>query len=329
MTPYDALPEDERLERLRTLARKALVVYGLENAQLSCLRGGQRPLLKVTDTSGSRYALRLWPTDESTAALDHELHWLTALRRDEHLQIPEPILSTSGEWMIRVAMAGIPGFRYAVLLRWVDGRFFDSQLSASRLEKVGVLLAYIHRHGRTFASAQRWFDPERPVSDRRPGLCVLVDSLEDGSVWEIFSGSMRALGEQTAPSISAAVRRICSPAEQGLIHGAAHQAHYLFHEQEAGMIGFSGCRIGHPIEDLASVCRHLAERSGYVELRDALLQGYSSLNRNLSFAVGEIEAIAAAQLLAVPAPLTNGGNRVHQATLIRHLENTLTAVESA
>jgi len=94
------------------------------------------------------------------------------------------------------------------------------------------------------------------------------------------------------------------------------------------MIGFSRCRIGHPIEDLASVCRHLAERSGYVELRDALLRGYSSLNRNLSFAVGEIEAIAAAQFLAVPTPLTNGGKRAHQATLMRHLENTVATVDS-
>ena len=205
MTQYDALPEDERLERLQILARKALVVYGLEDAQLACLRVGKRPLIKVNDASDARYALRLWPADESTATLDHELHWLTALRRDERLRIPEPILSTSGEWKIRVAMAGIPGFRCAVLLRWVDGRFFDSQLSASRLEQVGVLLAHIHRHGSAFASAQRWLNPEEPVSNRHPGFGGLPDSLEDGSVWSAFSGSTRALGEQTTPSILAAI----------------------------------------------------------------------------------------------------------------------------
>ncbi len=328
MTPYDALSEDARLERLRTLARKALLVYGLEDAQLSCLRGGKRPLLKATDASGARYALRLWPADESTAALDRELLWLTALRRDERLRIPEPILSTSGEWKIRVAMAGIPGFRCAVLLRWVDGRFFDSQLSASRLEKVGGLLAHIHRHGSAFASAQRWFSPEEPVSDPPSGFAGLMNSLEDGSIWSVFSGSTRALGEQTAPSIFAALERICAPAERGLIHGAVHQAHYLFHEEEAGLIGFSGCRIGHPIEDLASACRHLAEREGYLDLRDALLQGYSSQNRDDFITAGEIEAIAAAQHLVMPATPANGGKRAHRAILGRHLENVWATVKS-
>ena len=329
MTPYDTLSEDARSERLRALARKALVPYRLQEAQLSCLRSGKRALLKVSDPSGGRFALRLWPADRAADALDRELRWLTVLRRDAGLHVPEPILSASGEWIGRVAMAGIPGFRHVVLLRWVDGHFYDSQLSISRLEAVGELLGQLHEHGTSFASAQRWMDPvERPGPDRVevPSIIRLSESLQDRSAWDGLPSAVKESGEQAMPQIVDAIDRVCNPAEQGMIHGAVHQEHYLFHEGDPGLIGFSACRIGHPIEDLASVCRHLTGRETYVELRDALLKGYTRSCQANDITPADVEPVAAAQLLATPVPVSSSGTRAHQAALAQHLKNTVAAM---
>lgn len=321
MLPYESLSDDERLERLRALARKALAAYRLQDGQLACLCSGNRTLLKVEDASGCRYALRLWPVDEAGDRLDRELRWLTALRRDLALHVPEPILSISGEWIGRVAMAGVPGFRNVVLLGWVSGRFFDSQLSVSQLQDVGAFLARLHHHGAAFAAAQRWTGPPTgSILDAFPGVSGWIESLRSGSAWTTFPDSLRDLGEQAAPRILAAVERILDPAERGLIHGAAHQAHYLFHEERVGMIDFSACRIGHALEDLAHVCRHMGAREGYTELRDALLQGYSSMGRDRSFTASDVEAAAVAQLLTAPETPSASRGREYRAGLMHHLE---------
>ncbi len=324
MTPYDALSEDARSERLRALARKALAAYRLQEAQLACLRSGERPLIKVSDPSGGLFALRLWPADRTAESLDRELRWLTMLRRDAGLNIPEPILSTSGEWIGRVAIAGVPGFRHVVLLRWVDGRFYDSQLSAARLRNVGELVAQLHAHGAGFASAQRWTDPvERPGADRVevPSIIRLSESLQDRSAWDGLPSAVKESGEQAMPQIVDAIDRVCNPAEQGMIHGAVHQEHYLFHEGDAGLIGFSGCRIGHPLEDLGTACRFLGKRDAYKEFRDALLDGYLSFRQGFSMAAAEIEAIAVVQLLVDRRERSTPKGGTRGTSLAFHLDN--------
>jgi len=111
-----------------------------------------------------------------------------------------------------------------------------------------------------------------------------------------------------------------------MIHGAAHQKHYLFHDAQVGMIGFAACRIGHPLEDLASVCRHLSGREGYTDLREALIEGFSRAGADLAITSVEIEAIAAAQLLGAASATPMPGTRArHVSALTQHLENTFAA----
>ncbi len=171
---------------------------------------------------------------------------------------------------------------------------------------------------------QNLMDPvERPGPDRVevPSIIRLSESLQDRSAWDGLPSAVKESGEQAMPQIVDAIDRVCNPAEQGMIHGAVHQEHYLFHEGDAGLIGFSGCRIGHPLEDLGTACRFLGKRDAYKEFRDALLDGYLSFRQGFSMAAAEIEAIAVVQLLVDRRERSTPKGGTRGTSLAFHLDN--------
>jgi Ser/Thr protein kinase RdoA (MazF antagonist) len=96
MDRFEQLPESEKLDRYTRLARKALSAYGLDEARLAYLGGPTDATFEVTTGDASRhYALRICSRDRSPDELQREILWLTALRRDTDLTVPEPILTMS------------------------------------------------------------------------------------------------------------------------------------------------------------------------------------------------------------------------------------------
>ena len=117
MPGFDELPPAERLHRMERLARKALTAYRLEEAELTLVSAEPSTLFHVRDRSGGRFALRIGPPGQEGDHIRLELQWLSALRRDTALIVPEPILSSAGDPLQHLSTRGVPGFRFCVLFR--------------------------------------------------------------------------------------------------------------------------------------------------------------------------------------------------------------------
>ena len=82
--------------------------------------------------------------------LNSELQWLSALRRDTDLLVPEPVSTRDGEAIVSVRVEDVKEERVCILLRWVPGRSIDTGLSPTLFERVGLFMARLHQHAKYF-----------------------------------------------------------------------------------------------------------------------------------------------------------------------------------
>lgn len=92
-----------------------------------------------------RYLLRInapgWQTPE---ALELELDWLTAMRREAGLPVPEPIPRLDGKYLTRINFHGVPGTRSCAMLRWMNGRLLGNNGQPKHYRLQGELMARMH-----------------------------------------------------------------------------------------------------------------------------------------------------------------------------------------
>lgn len=272
MDRLEQLPESERIDRYARLARKALAAYRLSDAHLTHRRGATNTTFEVSTGDPARhYALRICPPERPPDDLQREILWLTALRRDTKLAVPEPILSMDGKLVLRVSIAGVSGFRPCVLLRWVDGAPLDSELEPDHLRSVGRLLATLHAHAETF----RW--PEEITPPRR-NATLMSTVLDEKRLRRHYGPAQIDLLRQAIDRIAMTMAELRDgPAVAGVIHADLHRRSVLFRATEARAVGFDRCRWGYYAYDLAAVRSWIERREEAGALIAALVEGYRSI----------------------------------------------------
>ena len=279
MEPFEALSVRGQLGRLRRLAEAALADFGVRPAKLVPLAHLENTTFRVDAAGGERYVLRIHRVTgipvhpvRSAAEVRSEMLWLSALRREAGLAVPEPIPTAGGDLLTIADAAGVPEPRNCVLLRWAEGRFLDAGLTPLHLERVGAFIARLHDHARAFAPP--------------PGFVR-------GRIGDL-SGTVAAhvadlVAQQCGPDASATVETVMSLVSQaqnelgtrpevfGLIHADLHQENYLFHRGEVRAIDFDDCGWGHFVYDLTVTLSELRWRPDYEARRAGLLRGYRAV----------------------------------------------------
>jgi Ser/Thr protein kinase RdoA (MazF antagonist) len=290
--PYASLSRRGQLGRLRRLGRSALADYGVGPARLTPLRHEHNTTFRV-ETDGGPYVLRInRPGVHRPTTIASEMAWLTALRRDTELGVPEPIAALDGSPVVLASDPGVPDPRDCVLLRWLDGRFVDDRLMPWHLRQIGVLQARLQLHSvgwtppagfarprvdtltdagkrdsiaGSAAASRRGEHPTREDADRGLRLVAGLMSAADAAVFatalEVVWTATRELAEQ--------------PSALGLIHGDLHYENVLFHRGMARAIDFDDCGWGFHLYDVAVTLWELESRSRYDAMRAALLDEYS------------------------------------------------------
>jgi Ser/Thr protein kinase RdoA (MazF antagonist) len=233
------------------------------------------------------------PSVHTAQTIESEMAWLTALRRDTDLDVPEPVRSHDGPFVVVVEDAGVPVPHACVLLRWLQGRFSDRRLTPEQLRRVGILEARLHDH------AARWTPP---TGFQRPRVDTLSDAGKVASIAGSASASLpgdhptkadaesclrlvesliaadaAALVARAHELVWATTRKLAqAPGSFGLIHGDLHCENFLFHDGAVRAIDFDDCGWGFHLYDLAVTLWELEERPGYDGLRDALIEAYAS-----------------------------------------------------
>jgi len=289
---WESLSLRAQLRRLRRLGRTALASFGVQDAGLTLLRHEANTTFRVETVAG-RFLLRInRPNVHTHETIESEMAWLTALRRETDLGVPEPVRSRDGSFVVVAEDAGVPVPHACVLMRWLDGRFSDRRLTPAQLRRVGVLEAHLHDHAESWVpppgfrrprvdtvtdagkiasiagSAAASFPGDHPTTDDAERCLRLVEALISADAAALVADALDPVRETT--------RRLAqTPGSFGLIHGDLHSENFLFHDGAVRAIDFDDCGWGFHLYDLAVTLWELEERPRYCELRDALLDAYA------------------------------------------------------
>jgi len=145
------------------MVRSALSLWAMDGCGYRILRHNENLACQVEDASGRRYLLRIClPRDpafvgiqQQPDALESELAWLQAIRRDTGIPVQEPVPSRGGCFIETVNHPDCEGDEKPVpclLLTWVDGRMFDQKDAHSEHlpKEIGRVQAMLHTHARTW-----------------------------------------------------------------------------------------------------------------------------------------------------------------------------------
>jgi Ser/Thr protein kinase RdoA (MazF antagonist) len=293
---FASLSRRAQLSRLRRLGRTALASYELDNARLTLLRFEHNTTFRV-DASNGRYLLRInRPQVHGPDTIASEMAWLTALRRDTDIGVPEPVAARDGSLVLVGGDTGVPEARSCVLLRWLDGRFVNRGLVPVHLRRVGLLAGRLQEQAATWAPPAGFLRPrvdtltsQGKIDSISPSAAAALDgehpSAADadraiGLVEALFSRKDATILEKALEVVWATTQRLAEETSAfGLIHGDLHHENFLFDNGEARAIDFDDCGWGFSLYDLAVTLFEIEDRPRYDELCDALLGAYATTRR--------------------------------------------------
>jgi Ser/Thr protein kinase RdoA (MazF antagonist) len=261
------------------MAEEVSATYGVEPARLVTLAHMENTTFRVETRGGERYVLRIHRTTgspfhppRSVEEVRSETIWLSTLRRDTGLAVPEPVPTADGSLLTVTESDAVPGPRVCVLFRWAPGRFLDAGLTPSHLERVGGFIARLHDHALRFA-APAGFTRWRIGDVSGEGGAYVA-----GAVAEQCGSEAASIVEVVMDAVRRAQRELgTGPDVFGLIHADLHQENYLFHRGEMRAIDFDDCGWGHFIYDLTVALSELRGRPDYTAYRAGLLRGYRAV----------------------------------------------------
>lgn len=290
MKPYDALTRLGRLRRLRQLAQAALVDYGLGGAPFDFFYDAGNVIYKVRDPDAraaqagdglyepGQYLLRIYqPGWQTPEAIELELAWLDAMRRQAGLPVPAPVPRLDGGLVTRIAIPGIPETRSCALLRWVKGRLLPNHGRPEHYRAQGRLMAHMHNF------TQEWQGQLPPDNTKRrydgDGLFMNDPEigLPPGKSWEFLPPDW----VEPFEAVARRFRRLIDdwgtrPEVYGLIHAdMGLDANLLFWRGQPRPIDFDGSGFGYWLYDLAVALAHTIGTTDYARFRDALFEGYA------------------------------------------------------
>jgi Ser/Thr protein kinase RdoA (MazF antagonist) len=277
---------------LRRLATRALESYPLVDPRLRFITHGENTTFMVdasmTATNSRRAALephrfllrvhrprRHGRHVDSQAAIQSELDWLTALRRDTDLAVPEPQPTLDGRLVATVASEDLVEPRCCSLLRWMEGRCHSESPRPIHLRRLGGAMARLHNH------ADVWSPPDGFVRIRWDGETFFGDTMEYGGinaadVWDLVPVDLRRKFDDVATRVGRRMDELgTDPATFGLIHADLHLENTLFAGAEARLIDFDDCGFGYRMYDVAVALWELRHRADYIAFREALVEGYT------------------------------------------------------
>jgi len=303
MIAFDQLTHLGRLRRIRQVAQAALNAFGIEG-RFKLLRLAGNTLYRVYAAPGElasslfepgQYLLRVHEVGyQTTEALELELAWLSAMRREADLPVSEPLQTQDGAFLVEVNVPGVPGSRHCSLLRWIKGRSILKRMQSDHFYAQGRLMARLH----TFSAA--WSPALSPVKRHFDWDGLFQNDVGSGmpnaEAWALLPPEHH----KAFSTLAEQVREVMNDWGQGrevygLIHGdLAMDANLLFWHKEPVAIDFDDSGFGYWIYDLAVALEHCWESENFPRYRDALLGGYTDVRSLPNEQVAKLELFMAA-----------------------------------
>jgi len=290
MKPFEELTHRGKLMRLRQVARAALDAYGLADAQFKFITNTGNSIFRVYAQSpapvraahdlflDNQYVLRIHQPGYMTAEeITSELEWLSALRCDAGVPVPEPVPTVNGELLVKVTAPGVPGMRNCSLLRWMKGRMLTKDIFPRHFRAVGRLMAQLHEH------AVQWHPPQGFTRRHWDWDGLFGDTAGFGVPARVLWAEIPEPDFEPLETVARHVWQVMDELGKGkdvygLIHSdLAVQDNMLFRGGEARAIDFDDCGYSYWMYDIAVTLSDWQEDKAWPTIRDALVGGYREI----------------------------------------------------
>lgn len=214
----------------------------------------------------------------SETAVRSQMLWLSDLRNDTRLPVPEPVPTLDGSLVGRVKVESVPTSRTFALLRWIPGETKKGKkgnLTISETYSLGAHVARMHRYAESY-SAPKDFARPRWDYDYLFGESSLLWTLGR----QVFSNNEMRVLVSTAERIQRNLQDLGESSEVfGIIHGDLQPANFIAHNGVMYVIDFDECGYGYYLYDLTPtyLFLRLIYPESYETMRKALLDGYQSV----------------------------------------------------
>jgi Ser/Thr protein kinase RdoA (MazF antagonist) len=262
---FAALTQEEQIQRIEILGRKALQEFGIEALSITPLTHAENTTYRVSTAEGD-FCLRVCrPGYQSDANVTSEIALVGAMR-GAGLDVPRPYQDR----VVKVSVAEVPEPRNCVLLGWQEGDFAEGALTAGQAEKVGEAMARMH----DFAAL--W---KVPAGFERQDLHAWADrKVAFESPSPVVEEEFRQLLLEVADESRALVRGLPrDPAHYGLIHGDLHRGNVLFEGEAVRIIDFDDAGWAYWLADFSAALTYEARFDNFAEVRDSMLAGYEKV----------------------------------------------------
>jgi Ser/Thr protein kinase RdoA (MazF antagonist) len=260
----------QRLRRIK-VAKGVLQRYGVRDARLQLLYAG---VFRVESPTKGELVLRMYRASgwRSPDTLRAQLLWLSALRRETDLLVPEPLPMIDGALVGDVYHLVPPRRYYCTLLRWVPGKHKAANLASEDLSLLGSCVATLHSHAERYhvpkggSALPRW-DWEWAFGESAP-LWNEGAALYSADEMEVFRTAARLVRED--------LERLGEGREVfGVIHRDLAPKNVVFDGERVGVIDFDWCGLGYYAWDLLVVRRAFQLHPAHREpLWAAFVAGY-------------------------------------------------------
>jgi Ser/Thr protein kinase RdoA (MazF antagonist) len=271
MKPFDQVARATRINRWRRLGETTLHQYNIKDAKLRFVSDTAFVVFRV-DTPSQRYVLRIDPEladDRWLPMLKAEICWLSALRRDTALAVPEPITAQDGTSVQVVSVEGIPGPHLVTLLRWMPGRLIGNHPTRKIMAQVGAFMAHLHCHAEHFVLPD---GASRPHTEWGK-LSYWQDPRNDTSA--TLTAQQRDLCATASERLLADIEQFGRDSDYGLIHADLHLGNCLLYDGTLQVIDFGDCHFASYFYDIAVPLTFLTEHPDLEALRASLYDGYT------------------------------------------------------
>jgi len=268
------LSHDDLLARLGRLAHQAIGLYDLSpRSTATMINLSENATYRIDDPeSGGKTILRIHRVGyHSYAAINSELQWMAALRRDAGLETPEAIPARDGTVIQTLGSPELKDPRYAVMSRFMSGREPPEDELLAPFERLGEVSARMHEH------AKHWQLP--------PGFTrhswdyeTAFGNRPTWGRWRDGMG-MNATREKPLARMCEVIRRRLErygkPRERfGLTHADIRLANLLIEGARTKVIDFDDCGFSWYLYDLGTALSFIEHRPDVPALVESWLRGY-------------------------------------------------------
>ncbi len=236
------------------------------------------------------YSIRIYQEQFRTIPeIYGELSWLLDLKQHTNLIVPQPLSTTSGQFVQEITVPSIEGSFQVVLFHWIPGEIIGTNIEVETARQIGKLMAELHTHAAAFELPT---DSFRDMTDWR-GMGHFTANLTSTGLSRIegfLNQEQLELCEEAAKRVAAIINEVDDRQNFGLIHNDLHTNNCLSHKGKIGIIDFEDCQFAPFTCDIAITLSSFDNFPDQKILCKAFLQGYAERREFPQNCTEEVEA---------------------------------------